>query len=76
MELGKDRNFVYNLLIQQKESEERLFKAASNCINCHSGGHMQLVLCTSVDCPFFYDRFEAERDLKRVELKLHNLKLL
>jgi len=58
---------LHALLGRLQEGEQRLKKVHTVCVSCTQSPMAEKIKCESLDCPWFYARKQAERDLEAVK---------
>ena len=60
---SRDAELFYSYAMKVKEHEENFSRVWTQCQRCQ-GSFYQEVLCTSGDCPIYYNRVKCQKDLK------------
>ncbi|XP_031473442.1 DNA polymerase delta catalytic subunit isoform X2 [Nymphaea colorata] len=71
---GREVELYSKTVSNVRELEVQFGRLWTECQRCQGSLH-QDVLCTSRDCPIFYRRKKAQKDLAEAELQLHRWKL-
>ncbi|MCO5575689.1 hypothetical protein L7F22_029493 [Adiantum nelumboides] len=66
---GREAELYYKTVTSVRELEQLFNRLWTQCQRCQGSLH-QDVLCTSRDCPIFYRRKKAQKDLSEAEMQL------